>query len=122
MNPESNEALSRRVAEAAGWTAYRDENYWYLRMPNQKTLIRQSAMNEEECWAKNCPPYATSLDAIAALEREAGLRVDLYAMANPDDEYHVYTGRVWASADTEPRARCLAYLAYLAWASKKGRV
>lgn len=123
MNPESNEALSRRVAEAAGWHIGDSTIDGLVVLIDPRGEHKSNALSgkfEHLCW-RNIPNFAESLDAIAALEREAGLRVDVYAMANPDDEYHVYTGRVWASADTEPRARCLAYLAYLTRANKEGR-
>jgi len=41
--------------------------------------------------------------------------VDVYAMANPDDGYHAWANdgsqTYFGSDSTEPRARCLAYLA-----------
>lgn len=129
MNPESNEALSRRVAEAAGW------HIGDSTIDGLKVLIdprgehKSNALSgkfEHLNW-RNIPKFAESLDAISALERESGLRVDVVwtghsgdctALAFRDGTSDLVARR---SADTEPRARCLAYLAYLAWANKKGR-
>lgn len=123
MSTESNESLSRRVAEAAGWHIGDSTITGLVVLIDPRGEHKSNALSgkfEHLNW-RNIPKFAESLDAIAALEREAGLRVDVYAMAFPDDEYHVYTDGVWASADTEPRARCLAYLAYLACARMEGR-
>jgi hypothetical protein len=102
---ESDAALSRRVAEAAGYTSMTVIN---------GNLIGH-APGKAHTGRRAVPKFATSLDAIAALEREAGLRVDVYAMANPDDGYHAWANdgsqTYFGSDSTEPRARCLAYLA-----------
>jgi hypothetical protein len=105
---ESDAALSRRVAEAAGWTLDTDRMFaWHAPGGNVQR--------------PDCPPFATSLDAIAALEREAGLRVDVEWSYDDGDlrcvadayqkNYRVGHGE-WVNSDhAEPRARCLAYLA-----------
>ncbi len=98
MSKESNETLSRRVAEALGkrpiafddgTVMYHDGNGW------------------QYC------DYATSLDAIKSAEEAMGLRMDVtsdgagYIATAYKDNTFVSRGL----ADTEPKARCLALLA-----------
>ena len=104
---ESDAALSRRVAEAAGW--YKFEGV---------TWGREVGDPRPRCFEHQLPRYAESLDAIAALEREAGLCVDVM-WAGQDGDCTALAFRKGSSellgrrkAETEPRARCLAFLDY----------
>lgn len=111
---ESNESLSRRVAEAAGWNgilAYEGTG---------KLFGFPDAGEDTEM--QRVPDFASSLDAIAALECEAGLKgfcINRWAETLWSAELAPRIGGgFYAEADTEPRARCLAYLA---WAGKEQR-
>jgi len=118
MNPESNESLSRRVAEAAGWHIGDSTITGMVVLIDPRGEHKSKALSgkfEHLCW-RNIPNFATSLDAITALEREAGLRVYVVWARGECCANDFATGAT-AWADTEPRARCLAYLA---WASKEG--
>jgi hypothetical protein len=105
---ESDAALSRRVAEAAGYTS----------MTVIKGNLIGHAPGKADTGRRAVPKFAESLDAIAALEREAGLLVDVM-WTGQEGDCTALAFRKGSSellgrrkAETEPRARCLAFLSY----------
>lgn len=108
MNPESNEALSRRVAEAAGWRQHPRSTAMMFHESRPNYWVPMDELRSGRL------AYATSLDAIKRLEDEAGYKVDISWSAEGVCRAMVYS---WldliaeATDTTEPRARCRAYLA-----------
>jgi len=109
---ESDAALSRRVAEKVGWT-----HFSYTGALDEWQGVRPDGLR---CVVR---PFATSLDAIAALEREAGLQCFVWwqlwngiLTCNADIRLAPHLAILATASDSdpdhaEPRARCLAYLA-----------
>ncbi len=121
---ETDEALSRRVAEVAGWRIGDSTIAGLVVLIDPRGEHRSNALSgkfEHLCW-HNIPKFAESIDAIAALEREAGLRVDVFWAL---DKCHAtaFEGSTATVAGkgsdgdpdhAEPRARSLAYLTWTA--------
>lgn len=107
MSEPNTTDLSRRVAEAAGYVISEAKGVSIMEIAQRPDSEFHAAPNT----LYEVPPFATSLDAIAAEEKRAGYKVDI--IAHSDGSYQALgrNGHNGFSANSECIARCKAYLA-----------